>query len=355
MKAVLFKKLKAPLELTELPDPVPGPGEVVVRVLAAPVLPYLREVFDGTRDYPLLLPLVPGTGPIGLVEKTGPDATRLKSGQLVFCDPTVRSRDDVLAPDIMLQGLIAPTEGAKILQGHFRHGAFAEKMLLPMENAVHLEEMSAENAVRLACLATLLVPYGGLLAAGLQPGQTVLINGATGHFGSAGVALAIALGAERVVAVGRKREALDSLVQKFGPRVRPVVMTGEESQDVSALRAVCAQGVDCMLDMLSPIKTFTPVRTAMMGVRPNGTVVLMGGVQADISIPYGYIMRNGITIKGQYMYPRRAPRQLAGLIRSGLVDVSHFRIRTFPLDRFEDALADAAAHPGAFEQTVLVP
>ena len=51
------------------------------------------------------LPIIPGPGGIGRVRAIGPDATKLAVGDWVFCDPTVRSRDDVVAPDITLQGL----------------------------------------------------------------------------------------------------------------------------------------------------------------------------------------------------------------------------------------------------------
>ncbi len=355
MKAGLFAASGQPLELTDLPDPVPGPGEVVVRVLAAPVLSYMHEIFDGTRNYPLLLPLAPGCGAVARVEQTEPDATRLSKGQLVFCDPSVRSRDDVLTPDVMLQGLLAPGPGAQRLQAHFRHGAFAERMLLPLENAAALRGFAPEDAPKLTWLNTLLVPYGGLLAAGLEPGQTVIVNGGSGHFGSAGVAVALAMGAERVVATGRKRDVLQALVDRLGPRVCPVVLTGEEAADIEMLKRAAGRLADCMLDMLSPVRTFTPVRTAIMAIRSGGTAVLMGGVQADITIPYGHVMMNSITIRGQFMYPRHAPGQLAGLIRARLLNLDPFNVKCFPLEQLNEAVQYAAEHGGPFEQTVLTP
>lgn len=80
MKAALLRAFGLPLEIVDLPEPTPGPGEVVVRILVAPVLAYMSDVFEGKRDYPLLLPLVPGCGPTGIVEKVGPDATRIREG-----------------------------------------------------------------------------------------------------------------------------------------------------------------------------------------------------------------------------------------------------------------------------------
>jgi alcohol dehydrogenase len=149
MKAAVLHAKGQPLTIEHLPDPISGPGEVVVQVLAAPVLAYAHEVFSGERDYPLLLPLAPGGGAIGLVQKTAPDATRIAPNQLVFCDSTIRSRDDVLSPDTMLQGWIAPGEGPQKLQSHFRHGAYAEQMLLPLENAYSLEQVRSLDPVKL--------------------------------------------------------------------------------------------------------------------------------------------------------------------------------------------------------------
>nr|WP_231591203.1 alcohol dehydrogenase catalytic domain-containing protein [Saccharothrix sp. ST-888] len=64
--------------------------------------PYAEEVFSGRRNHPLEPPVVPGTGGVGRIVSVGPDATRLRVGNLVWCDCTVRSRDDALTPDIAL-------------------------------------------------------------------------------------------------------------------------------------------------------------------------------------------------------------------------------------------------------------
>src|SRR6202000_1612736 len=80
-------------------------------------------------------------------------------------------------------------------------------------------------------LGTLLVPYGGFLAARLQPGETVLVSGATGNFGSAAVAVALAMGAACVVAPGRNEQILADLARRFGGRVRTVRLTGNEDDD----------------------------------------------------------------------------------------------------------------------------
>lgn len=355
MKAAVLKAIGQPLAIEELPEPVPGAGEVLVRVLAAPVLAYAQEVFTGERYYPLVLPLAPGCGAIGVVEKAGPDATRLKPGQLVFCDPTVRSRDDSLSPDIMVQGWAARGEGPQKLQTYFRNGSFAEKMLVPLENAIVLEHMHTMDPGKLTWLTTLLVPYGGLLAANLQPGQIVMVNGASGHFGGGGVAVALAMGAERVIAPGRNQNSLDALVNRFGARVRPVLLSEDEAIYRQRITQAAEGPIDCLLDLLGPIRDGTPTRRAIMAVRSGGTAVLMGGVNADVAIPYNYVMHNNLVIRGQFMCPRHAPLWLAGLIRAGLLNLDAFSTHAFPLEEANQAVQYAHEHGGAFQLTVLTP
>jgi len=359
MKAALLKAFGSPLTVETVPDPILGTGEVIVDVVAAPVLPYAREVFSGERQYLLTLPVAPGVGAIGRVRAVGPDATRLVAGDWVSCDPTVRSRDDALTPDITLQGWSARGEGGLRLQRHFHHGAFAERMLVPTENAVPIGPIDPAEAGRWCALSTLLVPYGGLLAADLQAGETVLISGATGNFGSAGVAVALAMGAGCVVAPGRNATMLADLARRFGRRLRPVTLSGDEREDRERMRRAAPGPIDCVLDLLPPSAGTTPVRAAAMTVREFGRVVLMGGVSMlggdDLGLPYPWIMRNNITIRGQWMYPPEANIRLIGLIRSGLLDLRNFDITDFDLDKANEAVAHAAAHGGPFKVTVIQP
>jgi len=355
MKAAVLKAFGTPLLIENLPNPLPGAGELVVDVVAAPVLSYANEVFSGARQYPLLLPLAVGVGAIGQIRAVGPDATRIAPGDWVFCDPTVRARDEAVTPDIMLQGWIAPGVGAQRLQAHFRHGAFAEQMLLPLENAVKLGPFNASDAGLWCALGTFLVPYGGLLAANLQAGETILISGATGHFGSAGVAVALAMGASYVIAPGRNEATLAELVRRFGSRVVPVVLTGEEAEDQQRMRQAAPVPIDKVLDILPPLPDAAPVRAALLTVRPQGTVVLMGGSQVGLELPYAHLMRNSITVRGQYMYPREAPARLMALIRAGLLSLDDLQVTSFPLEQVNKAVDYAATTGGPFRYTIIQP
>ena len=358
MRAAVLKAFGRPLDIEDLPDPILGTGEVVVDVAAAPVLSYADEVFSGARRYLLPTPVVPGCGAIGRVREVGPDATKLKLGDWVFCDPTVRSRDDALMPDIVLQGWSARGEGGQKLQRFHRDGAFAERVRVPTENAVPIGDIDPAKAGLWCAINTLLIAYGGLLAMELRAGETLLVSGATGNFGSAATLAALAMGARCVVTPGRNGAVLADLERRFGTRVAPVLLTGDDARDGEAMRAASPGIIDAVLDFLPPSVGASVARTAIMTVRPYGRAVLMGGIGMlggeDLALPYPWIMRNLVTLKGQWMYPREAVAGMVGLVRAGLLDLSHFAVTEFALGDANEAVTHAAANAGPFRLTVLI-
>ncbi|GAB2526082.1 alcohol dehydrogenase catalytic domain-containing protein [Nocardia heshunensis] len=359
MRAATLTEFGTPLTVHEVPDPDTGGGEVLVEVLATCVLPYTAEVFSGERRYPLEPPVVPGIGGIGRIARVGPDATRLRVGDPVWCDATLRARDDALTPDIALQGWSSRGEGGARLARYLHDGSFAELMRVPTENVHPLPAAAAADPARWSSLTVYSVPYGGLLAGELQAGETVLISGATGNFGSSAVAVALAMGAGRVVIPGRNRPVLDLLVDRFGARVRPVELTGDEDADRVAMQAAADGPIDLVLDLLPPQAPTSAVRAAAMTVREFGRVVLMGGVGmlggADLALPYPWLMRNSVTVRGQWMFPRTANVGLIRLAAAGTLDLTADHLTRFDLDRVNDAIAHAAAHGGPFDRTVLTP
>ena len=359
MKAAVLQDFGKPLSVEEVTAPGLGTGEVLVDVVAVPVPSYADEVFSGARRYLLPVPVVPGCGAIGQVRAVGPDSTRLQPGDWVFCDPTVRSRDDALTPDITLQGWSARGEGGQKLQRYFRDGAFAQVMRVPTENAVSIGAIEPAEAGRWCAINPLMVAYGGLLAMELRAGETLLVSGATGNFGSATVALALAMGARCVVAPGRNGAVLDDLRRRFGERLVPVQLTGDPATDTEAMRRAAPGPIDAMQDFLPPSVSASVARAAIMTLRQGGRAVLMGGVGMlggeDLALPYPWIMRNLITVRGQWMYDTAAIPGMLGLIRGGLLDLGHWAVTEFPLDAANDAVAHAATHAGPFKLTVLKP
>ena len=359
MKAAVLESFGNPLSIQDVPPPILGTGEVIVDVVAAPVLSYASEVFSGARRYLLPPPVIPGCGAIGRVRETGPDAAWLKPGDWVFCDPTVRSRDNAQSPEIVLQGWSARGEGGQKIQQYHLNGSFAEQIRVPTENAVAMGNIDPAEAAAWCAINTLLVAYGGLLAMELKAGENLLVSGATGNFGSSAVLAALAMGVSKVIAPGRNPRVLQELRKRFGSRIETVTLSGVADEDISAMKSAAEGPIDAVLDLLPPSAPASAARNAIMSVRPYGRAVLMGGVGMlggdDLALPYPWIMRNLITIKGQWMYEPQAVYMLVGLIRAGLLDLSHYAVTEFALSDINRAITHAAENSGPFKLTVIRP
>ncbi|KAF9080623.1 hypothetical protein BGX27_005340, partial [Mortierella sp. AM989] len=119
--------------LTRIPAPVLGTRDIVVKVLATPIVGCQKQVLDGARQYPTRLPLVPGPGGIGMIKSIGPGSVHSQVGQMVYIDPTIRAHDHPISPGSILQGLLAFDEAEK-LQDVWLNGTWAEEILAPIEN-----------------------------------------------------------------------------------------------------------------------------------------------------------------------------------------------------------------------------
>jgi D-arabinose 1-dehydrogenase-like Zn-dependent alcohol dehydrogenase len=102
MRALVVHSTSQPPTVDRVPVPQPFHGSAVVQVLRAGVVSYMRDIYNGKRKYPFPTPLIAGTSAIGRVVAVGPDAVKLKSGDLCFVDCTIRSRD---SDDVFLSGI----------------------------------------------------------------------------------------------------------------------------------------------------------------------------------------------------------------------------------------------------------
>ena len=350
------------LELQDLPTPRPAAGGVVARMQAASMLSYLRHVLDGSLAYDTPpRPFTPGTNGIGVVEAVGEGVYHLKPGQRIVLDPHLVAHERVAEPAQILIGLTGmrsseaggPHAPTKALQAAWPDGTYAEMVHMPATVATPLPAaLDALPAAKLAAIAKFAVPYGGLLRMNLQAGETIVVNGATGYFGGAGAMLALALGAGRVVAAGRDAKALDDLAGAAGPRLVPVVLTGEVGRDVDALRAVAAGGADCALDLVGRAESAGATLATLRSLRRGGRLALMGSVRQPLPLTVGEMLGQDWTVMGVFMYPRDVPARLAKLIASGQLDLGLIRERAFPLADIEAAM-NAAANMRSRDLTVL--
>ncbi|KAI0469457.1 alcohol dehydrogenase [Xylaria cf. heliscus] len=361
-KALVQEVYGAPLVVKTVATPQPLPGAAIIRVLYAPIISYMRDVYNGKRKYLYPTPLVIGTSAIGRVAATGADATLVKAGDLVYFDCTIRGRDDPSA--IVLMGLSQGYgEGSKaLMEGEWRDCTFAEFAKVPLENLFRLDEgrlcgAPADGGLgyapeQLVWILQAMVPYGGLRSIGLQAGETIIVAPATGGFGSAAVVVALGMGA-RVIAMGRNPEELAKL-KALGPRVETVQITGDVKQEVESLKKFGR--IDAFFD-ISPreAQKSTHFKSAILSLRYEGRVSMMGGFQEDLPIPHRFIMRYDITLKGKWMYSREDCHAFLSLMTTGVLDVRNLVriVETFKLEEWEKALDVAAEHGGKLGQMVI--
>ncbi len=360
MKAAVLKSFGSPLVIEDVPAPVLGTGEVIVDIVATRVLSYTNEVFSGERKYALDLPVIPGAGGIGRVRAIGPDATKLAIGDWVLCDPTVRSRDDAWRPT---------SPAGRERPRRRRHAAaeiFSRRLVRRADAGADREREAArrrsrrDEAAQWCALGNMLVPYGGFLAAKLQPGETVLVSGATGNFGSAAVAVALAMGAACVVTPGRNETILADLVRRFGERVRPVEAHRQRGRRPRGDEARRTWPDRLRVRHHAALGQHDVVRAAIMTVRAlrprraDGRRQHAGRSRAS-SCPTTGSCANCITIHGVWMYPPDAATRLIALVRAGLLRLDHYETTDFDLDHANEAVAHAAANAGPFKLTVIRP
>lgn len=367
-RALVQEVYAEPFVVKTMPTPPPTPGAAVVKVLAARVMSYAREVYNGVRKYDYPTPLTGGSSAIGRIAALGPDATVLKVSDLVYVDCTIRGRDD---PDaIMLLGLVAGSSAGsrKLIDDEWRNGSFAEYVKAPLETLFRLDEHRlcgdpADGGLgyqhgQLNGLLFGLVPFGGLRSVSLSPGETVIIAPATGGFSSAAVMVAVAMGA-RVIAMGRNTTALAKLQEAFGPdRVATVPLLGNDADAEKAALVKPFGPADVFLD-LSPAAAAksSHFAAAFAVLRHRGRVSLMGGIVDDLALPYGSIMRLSLSIKGKWMYDPEDVRLFIKMMESGVLDGRSIArvVGSFSLEEWSRAF-DVAAENGRLGEVVnLVP
>lgn len=363
-QAYIQSEPNGPLTLQTVKTPTPSIGQVLVTVLAAPLLSYTREVLKGEL-FPLVHPLTPGVAAIGRISSAGADSTALRQGQLVFCNPLIRARDSPSDGSCILQGWFGglTTRARRLMEGPWRNGSWAERMIVPTENLVLLDEDRLLNHLgysipQLCWINELMVPLGGWLAAGLTVGATVIVAPSTGHFGGCAVQMALALGARTVIAAGRSEAGL-AKVEKLdaGGRVRTVRLSGDVETDAGRLRSASRDiGADVYLDFSPPqAETSTHPQACIAALRHGGQAVMMGGVQGELRLDYARLMINNITVRGNFMYGSDAPSRLLNLLEGDLISLKGLNTKAFAFDELEQGISFAASHAGVAELTVLMP
>jgi len=354
MKAWELEKLGGRLQLIDKPVPEARPGSVVVKIEASSLMSYMAPYVEG--KLPIYhapdKPFVPGGNGVGIVHAVGPDVWHLQPGQRVVISSYVVAQENVEEPGQFLLGITAGGPIAEKMQNDWPDGTLAEYALVPASVVTAVDDFSDVDATVLATTLRHVVPYGGLLRGRLTAGETLVVSGATGSYGTAAVLVGLAMGAARVVAVGRNADVLNAVADMGGPRVVPVAVTGDVAADAARIRDAGGGGAHLAFDMVGGAKDPNMTLAALRSLRYQGRLVLMGSMTVPLPIPYLDVMLNGWEIIGNFMYPRQAYRRLLDLMRSGQIDLSVIRPRILPLSELPQGMA-LASDASNFECVVM--
>ncbi|KAH7050069.1 hypothetical protein B0J12DRAFT_86857 [Macrophomina phaseolina] len=355
-RALWLSSFTSPLKLIDLPVPEATAGSVVVKVLNTVIPPYTESIHNGELAvFNLKLPLVPHPSHIGRVHAVGSDAVLLKPGDLIYFSAPITARDD---PDVnIIQGHHGGEHASSIrlMQGEWRDGALQQYQKIPLENAYLLDEQRlchelGYTPADLHELSFYSIGVGALLeGAALRAGETIIIGPTTGTFGGISCELALAMGAGRVIALGRNGEKLARLRKQLGgdERLRTVVMTGDVEADAKALREATpsGRGAEVYNDWASGHCEGSPFwDAAIRAVRPEGRIVLSGAPRGSINVPYTLIMHQNIKIIGKVVVGRPGIEAAIQMVNSSLIKLGKRGRAThavFKLEEHEKAFREA--------------
>ena len=228
------------------------PGSVLVRVEACTLMSYMERYVEG-RLPSYRAPrggFTPGGNCVGVIHAVGRDVARLAPGQRVVLSFLFTSAENVADPAQLLIGVTSLGPESERAQADWPDGALAEFALLPASSVVPADGFEEMDAARLAVVSRFVIPYGGLVRGRLAAGETLVVNGATGAYGSAAVLVALAMGAGRIVAAGRNADKLHAVACLAGRAVIPVILSGDAETDAAALRDAAGSGADIAFDMV---------------------------------------------------------------------------------------------------------
>jgi NADPH:quinone reductase len=268
MKAILVREFGGPevLQLTELPDPVPGAGQVCVRVHAAGVNPFDTYMRTGNYATKPPLPYIPGADGAGLVEAVGSGVSGFTVGARVFFSGTAT---------------------------HKAYGAYAEKVLCE-PHQLH----ALPDTLTFAQGAGVGVPYVTAWRAlnhraRLQPGETLFVHGASGGVGLAATQIARALGAT-IIGTASTTEGMDVVRQQGAHHV----LNHKDAHYLAALNDLTAgRGPDVILENLANVNLDRDLTALAFG----GRIVVVGN-RGRIEIDPRTIMSKDAVVTGMALW-----------------------------------------------------
>ncbi|MFI6351416.1 Zn-dependent alcohol dehydrogenase [Streptomyces sp. NPDC050743] len=351
VRAAVLPAIGAPLEITGIDLPDPGPGQVRVRLAAAGVCHSDLSLSNGTMRVPV--PAVLGHEGAGTVVAVGEGVTHVAEGDPVVLNwaPSCGSCHTCALGEVWLcanalngaADVYARTTDGTDLHPGLNVAAFAEETVVSASCVLPLPEgVPLVDAALLGC--AVLTGYGAVHhSAKVRPGETVAVFGA-GGVGLATLQSARIAGASRIIAVDVSPEK-EELARAAG--ATDYVLASENTpREIRALTG--KQGVDVSVECVGRAMS---IRAAWDSTRRGGrtTVVGIGGKDQEVTFNALEIFHWGRTLSG-CVYgntdPARDVPVLAGHVREGRLDLSALVTERIALEGIPAAFENMLAGKG---------
>lgn len=304
MRAAVVRELGAPLVVTEIDIPEPGPGEVLVKLETSGVCH--TDLHAAHGDWPVKPspPFVPGHEGYGTVAAVGPGVTVLKVGDKVgnawlwsACGQCEYCRT----------GWETLCESQRN-GGYSVNGSFGGYMLVDATYAPRIPDGVDPLEVAPILCAGVTV-YKGLKVTDTKPGQWVAISG-IGGLGHVAVQYARAMGL-RVAAVDIDEDKLN-LARKLGAEV---AINGRDPEAVASVQRATGGVHGVLVTAVAP----EPFSQAIGFARRGGTIVLVGLPPGEFPLPIFDVVLRGLTVRGSIVGTRQDMAEALDFFARGLI------------------------------------
>ncbi len=326
MKAAVVRAFGKPLTIEEVPIPTPGPGEVVLKVVASGVCHTDLHAADGDWPVKPKLPFVPGHEGAGIVAAVGPGVTRIKEGDAVG---VAWLHDACGTCEHCITGWETLCE-AQHNSGYSVDGAFAEYVIGSAAYVARLPDR-ADFVAMAPILCAGVTTYKGIKETETKPGQWLAISG-IGGLGHLAVQYAKAMGLH-VAALDVTDDKL-ALARSCGADMTVSAKAPDAAHQIVTQTGGGAHGV--LVTAVSP----AAFAQALQMVRRKGTVSLVGLPPGDFPTPIFDVVLKRITIRGSIVGTRN---DLAEAIEFAAEGKVRTHIHAAPLEKVNRVLADLRA------------
>lgn len=310
MRAVFIESHGGPevVRLGDLPDPVPGPGQVRVRLVTAALNHLDLWVRQGIPGIDLSFPHVLGADGAGIVDAVGSDVDGVAPGDEVYIQPGLFCG----RCEFCLQGEESLCFRYRLLGEHVS-GTFAERVVVPATNVYRKPRGLGWASAAAFPLAYQTAWRLVLTAGGLRAGESVLIHGVGGGVACAALQIAKYAGAY-VYVTSSSAEKLDRAID-LGADVA-IDYTREDVPD--RIRELTARrGVDLVVDNVGQATW----RDSIECVRRGGRIATCGATTGnDATTPINRVYWKQISIHGSTMANRREFLRIARLIEGRRIE-----------------------------------